>query len=233
MSEEQDFNYVNVFVFLGLSALFYLATQDMGYLQIKHGFFWPCVVGALIISGQTIIWWSRYGMPKVVLNGFNGSIWGRPVPVRDNKGKLWAVFNTGVFKEPVHGKGKLATVIVPWNQLKKSGMNYHGSTLVQKKPFKLLPTFLFNYLRYNKENFNINKIYFGFVDEKFSHENPKFEDVQAEIESLNSLINSQRLKIEGSNDELIEQVELMKKVSQPTFLERLRRNPQADQGVHE
>lgn len=231
--EENTTSYKNIVIFLVCSVIFYLIMKDKGYISIKHGLFWPLAVGALLVSTETIKWWSRYRMPHLVLNGFSGSIWGRPDIVNDENGMKWAIFNTGEFKEPVHGRGKLATVIIPFNQLKCDGMNYHGSTLVKKTPFKILPSILFNYLRYNKERFNVEKIYYGYVDEDFVHQNPDFADLEAEIEALNTRINSQRLTIEGNNDELIEHMELMKKLNQPSLIDRLRRNPQADVGVRE
>lgn len=235
MEEEKDMNFRGVLIFVGISIVFFLIMKGKGYVQIDYGLFWPLLVGCLILSGQTIIWWSRYQMPHLVLNGFSGSILGRPEPVRDKNGVVWAVFNTGEYLDPIHGRGKIATAICPWNQLNQLGKNYAGATLVNKTPFRLLPSFLNNFLRYNKDRFNIDKIYYGFVSEKFIHKNPKFDTLKEEIENLNSRINSQRKIIEGKNDELIEQIELNKKITgrENPLMGILRRNPNADQGVRE
>ena len=169
-------------------------------------------------------------MGHITLNGFSGSILGRPDVVKDKKGIKWAIFNTGEYLDPIHGRGKLATCVVPLNQVKRVGRNYISSTLVQLKPFRLLPSFVNNYLRYESQRFNSTKVYFGYVDEEFAHVNPDFDDLQDKIDALESRVNSQRKIIEGKNDELIEQIELNKKITgneNPIF-GFLRRSPSAD-----
>ena len=221
-----------IIIFVVCSVVFYYLTRNSEMVSIKQGLFWPCIFAGAFMLGQTIVWWSRYKMPKLVLNGFNGSIWGDPQPILDRKNQKWLLFNTGEYKEPIHGRGKLASVIVPASQVKKVGMNYIGSTLVKKTPFRVLPSAIFDELRAYGELFSKEVVYFGYVDEYFIHENPKFKDLQAEIEAQNSRINSQRLQIEGKDDEFIEKLELHKKFSQPTILQSIfRRSPTADQGT--
>ena len=204
------------------SLVFYLFMKDRGYIQIDHGLFWPGFIGFCIVTGQTIIWWSRYKMPKVAVNGFNGSIWGKPHPVLDDDGVVWAIFNTGEFLEPVRGKGKLATLIVPWYKkkedgskifyLKQAGKNYIGMTLVELKPLKFVFGSANNHLRMNSEKYNLDKIYIGRYTEEFIYSNPVILDHQAKEEVLQLRINSQRKAMEGNNDELVEQIELAKKM---------------------
>ena len=59
--------------------------------------------------------------------------------------------------------------------------------------------------------------------------------MQEEIKALNARINSQRMIIEGKNDELVDQIELNRKITgkEHPILNFLRRNPDADRGVRE
>jgi hypothetical protein len=171
------------------------------------------VVGFLLIAGQTVLWVSRYFMPHVAVNGFSGSILGRPVLRKDDREIIWCIFNTGESLEPFHFRGKIATLVVPYSQMNKAGRNYVGRTFVRRTPWKNLPHVVKTYLTNHSKDFNTDNIYFGVADEEFLHKNPDVENYEAYIEQLNRQINLRNDLLEGRNDELVEMKKFAEEMS--------------------
>jgi hypothetical protein len=214
-----------VLVFIFFSILYYLVRaniQEAGFYEIRQPAVEIFVIAFLIVSGQTIMWISRYFMPHVAVNGFSGSILGRPTYIsqkykskdKDNQEKTldytYAVFNTGESLEPFHIKGKLATLIVPSVALKRAGQNYLASTFVKKFPVKFLPPDVYNYLIHHENDYNLENIYFGNFDEEFASENPDVTNFQDLLDASHSQTNFLRNILEGRNDDIKEVYELGK-----------------------
>lgn len=180
--------------------------------------------------GSLAVWVSRYRMPHVTVNNFSGSILGRPVVVKDHEGIFWAIFNTGEYLQPIHHPGKIATLVVPYNQINQAGKNYVGRTFVRRTPFNGLPNIVKHYLTRHKKDFNTNDIFYGKFSEEFVHENPSITDYEQQIENLNTMVNLRDDLLEGRNDQLLDMVEFGKRVSgnQKHWWEAFKRSPTAD-----
>lgn len=200
----EDIN-MSVAFYLFIALIYIVFRFEAGEYSVNKGFFEVILVSCAIVSGSTLVWASRYSMPHVTVNGFSGSILGRPVLIKDNNDVCWAIFNTGVYLEPIHGKGKLATLIVPQEQLNLAGSNFVGLTFVKKTPPNFLPPVVYKFILRNSTDFNTTNIYFGKYSEEFEHQNPQISDFEIQIENLFGQINLRDDLLEGRNDALIEQ----------------------------
>jgi hypothetical protein len=232
MISKKDYG-VKVFLFtLGCALywLFRIKIQHAGSYTITKPLVEISVVVLIYSLGQLTIWISRYSMSHVACNGFSGSILGKPVILKDNNQTFWCVFNTGEFLEPFHGAGKIATLIIPLNQLNEAGKNYVSRTFVKKSTFHRIPPVVYNFLIRNPDNYNTEEIYFGFYSEEFLHENPNLASLEQEITNLYDQLNLRQDLLEGRNDAFEEQMEFAKKMSgnKRSILDVFGRNPKAD-----
>lgn len=208
METESDRDYITQVVFFVFFAILYYffrnEVQNAGDYTINQPIVEIFVIAFLIVSGQTVIWVSRYYMPHVTVNGFSGSILGRPVYLKDVYGFTWAIFNTGEYLEPFHGKGKLSTLIVPASSLRRSGRNYVSLTFVKRFNYLKLPNVVYSYLVENSNDYNTKVVYYGKYSEEFLHQDPQVSDHELQIESLNQQVNLRNDLLENRNDVLIE-----------------------------
>jgi len=202
-----------ILTFLLFASIYYLIRRGSGSYFINKGLLEIFVVAFLIVSGSSIVWISRYYMPHLTLNNFSGSILGRPIVLKDKDGFEWAVYNTGESLNPVHLKGKLMTVVVPWRQINLTGQNHVGKTFVRLAPLSFLPPVVHTFLINNKEDYNLDKIKFGRNSEEFRHKNFEIEDYEAEMDTLHSQINLRNDLLQGRNEIFEEQLEFAKKMS--------------------
>lgn len=163
---------------------------------------------AIFAVGELFVWISRYELPKVVTDSFNGSIYENP----DKIGQF-GVFNTGYSLYPVPMRGKLATLVIPLSQLRKYGGNFMSRCRVKKTPLNCLPPDVCRYLKRNDGRYNIKNIYFGDYSEKFSFENEIIPEMKEVTEDLNRQINEAREVIEGKNDMLVDEINKSRKLS--------------------
>ena len=231
-TQEHDF-WTTLGLYVIAILIIYWFGKDWGDYQIKIVIVWIFIITFAIVSGQTIMWVSRYYMPHVTVNNFSGSILGKPVLLKDKIGILWAVINTGEYLEPFHSRGKLATLIVPWCQLHEAGRNYVGLTFVKRVPIetKLIPPVVYSYLMHNKSDYTQAYVYFGKYSEQFIHENPKIVDIEAEFSALQAQINTRNDLLEGRNDALIEQKKFAEEMvgGGSSWWNIFKRSPQQDQ----
>jgi hypothetical protein len=220
----------SAFLFIFVAIVYYFIRRSAGEYLVSKPIAEVFIIAFLVISSQTVLWISRYKMPHVTVNNFSGSILGRPIVLQDNYGIKWALFNTGEFLEPFHGRGKLATLVVPFNQLKRAGRNYVGMAFVRRTPLRFLPPIVNKYLRFQAIDYNLKNIFFGKFSEDFEHANPDITSYEEKISSLHSQVNFRDKLIEGNNDEIIEQIELGKKLSgqDDKWWKAFRRSPEAD-----
>ncbi len=191
----EDLNYIKIaFYVLACGLVVYLGNKF--YPEVRW-FFPPAVVliaGFLFLSsiGRYILWKARYKSYQVVVNGCHGSIYGKPDYVPDSsvkKGFCWAVFNLGHSTFPVSLRGKLATLVIPADQIYSAGKSFMGLTLVQKFPLGGLPPKVNFFLRKNKEDFNLDVIYFGKYSQKFIDNSGDETDLSSQITAKDTLIN--------------------------------------------
>ncbi|MEO5350530.1 MAG: hypothetical protein H7836_12920 [Magnetococcus sp. YQC-3] len=187
--------------------------RDRGDYYILKPVFEIFIVGLIYSSGQGIIWWSRYSLPHVSVNGHHGSIFGKPRIERDIKGVEWAIFSTGFSLWPVPFHGKLSTLVVPANQIKKCGMGYIGLTYVRKFNAMTLPVRVNDLLLKHKSEYNLHNVYFGFASEEFKSEDPDVSALLSQLESLRLQVNVYRSIIEGKNDVVSEEMEKAKELT--------------------
>jgi hypothetical protein len=215
---------------VGLVVLYYFIRRDAGDYYINKGIIEMTYLAFIPwLMTTAILWKARYQMFHVTVDGFSGSFMGTPPMVKDHK-IIYAIINTGESIDPVHVKGKLATLVIPRNQLNKVGNNLVGSTKVKKLPLHKLPRNVYRYVRDHETDFNIDNVYFGFYDRSFMHENPDLKQLEADLENIHALINEQDDLLEGKNDRLIEQMEFAKQISgKPSWIEMFRRPPRSDE----
>lgn len=219
-----DFDWVKIGFWTAVAFVYFFAYKHF-YPDAKYFISHPLahiVVVFFLVSGLgIIIWRSRYKANQVCVNGISGSIYGKPEPVSDptmGEGFTWAVFNLGFSMLPPL-RGKLATLVVPWNQIYPAGKNYVGLTLVQKKPLESLPFKVVNFLRHNAGDFNLENVYFGqysqeFIDNSGYSDDGKSElDLLSTIESQNTLLTQLQKIVEGKFDSFEELKELADRVS--------------------
>lgn len=165
--------------------------------------------------GKSILWRSRYSSYHVCVDGIHGSIFGKPEYVPDpsvGKGFHWAIFNLGFSLFPPL-RGKLATLVVPADQIFPAGKNFVGTTLVRRWQFDLLPHVVSSYLRDNSSDFNVDKIYFGKYSRYFVDNSGKELDLNTQIQAKDSLITSLRKTIEHDFAHYEQLKNMMDKVS--------------------
>lgn len=210
--EEQDLS-LGFFIFVFIAIVYYIFRRNAGDYFINKGIVEIFVVAMIILAGQTVIWVSRYFMPHVAVNGFSGSILGRPTILKDTYGVEWCVFNTGDALQPFYMRGKLATLIVPKSQVNKAGRNYVAKTFVKQTPVTLIPPVVYRYLQHSPGEYNMHKVYFGKFSEKFIHDDPKVAEYEAHIQNLQKQINLRDDLLEGRNDELVEMKKFAEEMS--------------------
>jgi hypothetical protein len=234
--KENSDRFMPILIFIFFGVLWYLIRRSAGDYYISKGIFEVLALAFVLVASQAILWISRYYMPHVTVNGFSGSILGRPVLIKevslDKKEEdiYYAVFNTGEFLEPFHGRGKLATLVVPWNQLNQAGRNFVGLTFVKKTPVRSLPPLVYRYLL-RSGLYNVENVYFGKYAEKFQHVDPKVALYEDQLENVQSQVNLRNDLIDDRNDVLAEQVKTAEELthSKRSWLDFLRRKPTADQ----
>ena len=220
--DNKDFG-VKILIFCFIGCVYYLIRKDSGDYYINKGIMEVLVIGCLILFSQTVMWVSRYYMPQVTVNGHTGSILGRPIVVKSSGvsrpgdsstiQKQYSVFNTGESLEPFHIRGKLSTLVVPKEQIHRSGQNYIGRVFVRKVQYESLPPEVYSYLQHHSGDFNTEVIYYGEYSEEYTFNNPDTIDYQAQITKLNSQINIRNDIIEGRNDLLVEMKKMAEEVS--------------------
>lgn len=146
--------------------------------------------------GKSIIWRSRYLAPQVTVNGCHGSIRAVPEYIPDKSmGKgldgnvfKWAVFNLGYSHFPPL-RGKLKTLVVPADQLKRVGDSFNGMTLVSLRPLTSLPSPVTAYFREAVGEYNLDSIYYGKYSQHYQDTSGIEADLSAQIDSLNAHID--------------------------------------------
>lgn len=211
--QEENSSTIKIAFFIAVATIYYFLRKPSGDYSIQK----PVVEVAVILLFWSLssfwIWISRYNMPHVTSNNFNGSILGRPVVLKDINSVEWLVFNTGDHLEPIYGPGKLATLILPKNGTYRAGKNYVSRTFVSKTPINFLPPIVFRYLYHNQNNYNTENIFFGKFAEESIDENkdtPKYEHL---IQNLNSQVNERDKIIERDNDTLVEMKKMAEEVT--------------------
>jgi hypothetical protein len=215
MPGDYDFFDYKFFAFVLIGLLYFFLRRSAGFYEVSKGFFEILVCLIIVLAGASAVWISRYYMPHVCVNGFSGSILGSPVVKMDINGRKWLIFNTGEYLDPFHGRGKLATLVVPFDMMRKVGNSWVGIVSVSKKPLRLLRPVVFSFLSRNSGDYNLEVIYSGRFDETqkleavvFSGEKKSafdiISDLELENESLNGALNIRGTIIEGNNDILIE-----------------------------
>jgi len=157
--------------------------------------------------GKFIIWRSRYNSDHITVNGISGSIYGRPILITDpsrGEGFKWAVYNLGFSLLPPM-RGKLGTLVIPWNPDSKTGRNYIDKTKVTPNfPYEFLPSPVSSFLRRNQDDYNIHKVYYGIYSENFLEKNPNISDYEALIEAKETRIEQLTSIVEGRFDKFEE-----------------------------
>jgi hypothetical protein len=230
---------MRVLLFIFVACLYFLIRRGHGDYYISKALTEIFVVAFLIISSQTVLWVSRYYMPHVTVNGLSGSILGRPTIIKGSgtrKGsglvsESWAVFNTGESLEPVHIRGKLATLIIPYSQLRRAGRNFVARTFVRKVPFHSVPPCVYSYLVHYSGDYNTENIFFGKFTEEFEADNPNIMDQEAHIQQLNTQVNLRGDLLEGRNDMLVEMKKFAEEMSgsRKKWFEIFKRSKEADE----
>lgn len=212
--EEEPVVFGRDFIIFGIFALiWYFVNQEAGFYTIKKPLFEIILVFLALVVGKLATWVSRYHMGWVATNNFAGSILGDPIVLKDAHGIRWAVFNTGVSLYPVPMQGKLATLILPFEQINKSGKNYVARTFVKRTPVRMIPPVVYKFLMHNKSNYNTTEVFYGKYDQEFMHENPKTADYEQREQDLFSQINLRGDLLEGRNDEFTEMHEFAKELT--------------------
>ena len=190
----EEVDWLKIFVILVFAGLIiYLGNRF--YPDMKW-YFSPSlviIVGTFFFwnFGRAILWKSRYNSYQVNVNGCHGSIYGNPEYIRDDsvrKGFVWAVFNLGHSTFPVSLRGKLKTLVVPADQLFPAGKGFNGQTLVQKYPLGSLPYPVHSYLRHNKNDFNLDNIFFGKYSQEYKDNSGNELDLHTQIMAKDTLI---------------------------------------------
>lgn len=190
-----DINYLKMFFLVVFCGVIIYASNYF-YPDVKW-FFPPSIVViagvlAFIGSGKWVIWKSRYISDQFFCNGVHGSIYGDPIPVKDplmGDDWVWAVIRLG-YSFPFTRKGKLAVAIVPWSHLHKCSSGLSSLDLVHKFPVRLLTPALQSFYRRNQDDFNWDKLYFGFVSQDFVDKSGDFNSLASQVKVLSAL-NSQ------------------------------------------
>ncbi len=216
MGEEEKLDSLSVskvIVFTLIGIVYYLIRRDSGEYYMSKPIMEILVFSFFVVAGQTILWWSRYYMPHVTVNGASHSILGRPIVLQDKDKSEWLVFNCGESLEPFHFRGKLGTLVVPKPSMKRAGRNYVGLPFVKRTPVLALPKVVSRYLFRNKDQYNIEKIMFGRYTEEFLIDNPQIPDFEDVRENLLTQINLLTRVIEGNNDHLLEMMEMARSIT--------------------
>jgi hypothetical protein len=231
IEQDNNDNVMKFLMFVVLAIVYWYIRKDSGDYSLSKGIFEIIVVVFAWIAGQTVIWISRYNMPSVTVNNFSGSTLGYPVVVFGDDGQKWAIFNTGEYLKPFHGRGKLATLIVPANQVHSVGRNFVAKTFVQKINLNELPHQVYQYLKHYESDFNIEVVYFGKYDEPFIHKNPEVEDYESQIVRYNQQINIRNDLLEGRNDMLLESKRFADEMTgnKTTLLDIFKRKKESDE----
>lgn len=198
----EDINWMRIFLWVAVAIMYFLLMRhfypDGQYYfpwAVVHiaGFFW------LYSLGKAVLWRSRYYGDHIVCDGISGSIYGTPVYVRDpSMGPTfhWAIFNLGFSLLPPL-RGKLATLVVPSDQLLKAGRNYLCLTLVRKKQYEQLPHVVASFLRDNQSDYNLETVYHGKYSRRYTDNSGVEIDLNAQIEAKDKLITNLRKTNEG------------------------------------
>ncbi len=189
--------------------LYYLFRRNSGEYFINKALFEIIIFCLLYFASEFSFWYYRYFMPHVVTNNFTGSIGGRPVPVGD-----YFIFQCGEVFDPIHLKGKLATLVVPKNHMVRAGKNYMSRVFVQKRTLVQFPEIIQRYIYHHSDNFNINNMFFGEYTEEFLHINEELPEYLEERANFNKQINIRNRMIEGDNDLLVEQMETARELGE-------------------
>lgn len=209
MIDEDPDSMVNILLMLGGLTIYYLFRKNSGEYYINKGLFEAIIIFTLIVTAQTSFWWSRYKMPKVCVNGFNGSIGKRPFPCGE-----FFVFATGETFDPIHLEGKLATLVVPKRSVKRVGNSYVGSVKVQRWPLMELPPFVTDYIMNNKDKYNTQVVYFGEYTEEFEQKNYEtISEKDAKIKKLQRINNEFSQLISNQDDVLEEKINVARKLA--------------------
>ena len=222
---------VKVGFWLLLTCLYLLYMKDKGDYLVNKGFVHVNVLFTMYVTGQSVIWASRYAMKQFGSNGHSGSILGKPVIIKDSNGINWAIFNTGESLDPIHMRGKLSTGIVPESQLNEAGGYYFCRTFTKKVPINFLPSKVTSYLKRHESLYNLKNIYFGKYSAEFIHENPDIMDYEELIEKKESEINMRNDMLEGRHEVILEMNEFAKELvgEKKGMFDFLKRSNQQDE----
>ena len=217
---------ITLFVLIS-GAVIYLGNTY--YPDVKW-FFTPSIVCIFLFVfffslGRGIIWKSRYHSYQINVNGYHGSIYGKPEYIKDDsvrQGFVWAVFNVGHSTFPISLRGKLGTLVVPADQIFPAGKGFIGLTLVQRYPLGGLPSKVHAYLRHNESSFNQQNIYFGRYSQSFFDNSVTQDGLQTQIKAKDTLIGVLEKAVEsqfGAFEEIKEFADRINKT--PSFIQKM------------
>jgi len=220
VEERSVFDWKSVIFFvIGSLVWVFLIRRDAGEYICPKGWTEVFALGLIVMSGLFPLWFSRYWMPHVAVDGASGSFDHNKSPRRvedfyvikdpsNNKAIrekfIWLVYGLGASNIPGVRAGMLETLIVPEKQIDIRAKNHYGSTHVDFVPLKRLspPLHDFFFFRHPGE-YNVDKIKIGFHDVSFV---PKHEfddaDKDLHIQQLQSQVNSRSKMLSGDFQEL-------------------------------
>jgi hypothetical protein len=183
---------------------------------INQGLFLAMIGTLIVLLGISCVWISRYYMPHVTVNGVGGSIEGPPTKIKDTQGRIWQIHKLGASKYPIPLPGKLGTLVVPDDLMKKAGARYVGLVRASKLPFKKLPPSVFNYIYHHKDGidgFNVKNVWFGKYTpadlRRITEVNLRRDE---ELHDLYSRYNSRQKLLEGDHEDIEELIETARRI---------------------
>jgi len=240
------FSNMQIIVFVVLAIIFMIIARDWEPVKIPQNLFWVLVIVFIIVSGALPYWVSKYRMPQVNVDGCHASFQHNdsPIPVADyylrkkedkaEKIKFnWLIYRKGASLFPVPTRGNDGVLIVPDFQMDTRGKNHRGNTQVFPTPLIQLPQALYNFYLNHPDDYNWNKIDFGYHDRQFIPKEFDDADKDLMIKQLDEQNNKKSKMLSGDYSEYQKIHNMVKKMTEPTMWDKItnlfQRSPNANQ----
>jgi hypothetical protein len=237
MENENNKSYGKYIVYVIACILWLILTKNWDDIIMPAG--WTGVIlFVLIVSAAELPFWvSRYYTSWFVCDGAAGSFNHNysPLTIKDvyvtkdkqQKEIIWSVYGLGACSFLAEMRGKLDTVIVPSTQVDTTSKHHKSNTKVSPIDLSSLSIFpnLYNELIKRSDEFNLDKIKFGWVTTDFSYKNTTMDDIdlKVQLERQASLISLQTDIINRKFDQFEEIKNLTDRLKdKPTFWDRAR-----------
>lgn len=195
MSDFEGINWNSFFV-IEIIIIVIIKYNDIETTTTSAIFLYTIIWLGIFMSAETYIWQSRYNVGQIIADNFHGSF--DPSKVVQ-KGR-YSIFQIGYVKYPVPMDGKLQTLILPTDNIKKFKDCWVSNCFVERKHPISIPIICTKFLSKMSNDYNMQNIWFGDFSNEILFRNKEVEKLKEELDLVNIVSTKQQKALEDVHE---------------------------------